>query len=135
MVEAVRREIITAGIRLKVDDREEVTPGFKFNDWEMRGVPLRIEIGPKDVANNTVALARRDIPGRAGKSFIPQDGLSKGVKDMLALIQDSLLAKATDFRDSNIHAALEFDEFKEITKNGWAFVSLGDRKEYYDPHF
>ena len=55
-----------------MDDRSEVTPGFKFNDWEMRGVPLRIEIGPKDVEKGSVAFARRDMPGKAGKSFVPQ---------------------------------------------------------------
>src|SRR5487761_2763618 len=57
-----------AGIRAKLDEREGVTPGFKFNDWEMRGVPLRVEIGPRDVASGEVVLARRDIPGPAGKS-------------------------------------------------------------------
>ena len=66
-----------AGIRVKVDDRTEVTPGFKFNDWEMRGVPLRIEIGPKDVEKGSVALARRDKPGREGKSFVPQAGIGR----------------------------------------------------------
>ena len=58
-----------AGIRIKVDDRTEVTPGFKFNDWELRGVPLRLEIGPKDVEKGSVALARRDIPGTGWKTF------------------------------------------------------------------
>jgi len=120
IVEKVRREIYDVGIRLKVDDREEVTPGYKFNDWEMRGIPLRIEIGPKDVAKNTVAFARRDIPGKAGKSFIPQDGLIHNVKDILALIQESLLTKAKRFRDSNIHNALELESFKEIVTSGWA---------------
>ncbi|MDO9128715.1 MAG: proline--tRNA ligase, partial [Anaerolineales bacterium] len=65
-VERLKNEL--AAFRLKVDDRSEVTPGFKFNDWEMRGVPLRMEIGPKDVEKGSVALARRDRPGREGKS-------------------------------------------------------------------
>lgn len=122
IVKRIRNELNTAGIRLKVDDREEVTPGYKFNDWEMRGVPLRIEVGPKDVAKNTVAYARRDIPGKAGKSFVPQDGLVENVKDTLKDIQDSLLRKATAFRDSNIHDASDFDSFKEITSREWAYA-------------
>ena len=74
VMETVRRieaELKAAGIRVKVDNRTEVTPGFKFNDWEMRGVPLRIEIGPKDVEKGTVALARRDRPGREGQVLRP----------------------------------------------------------------
>ncbi len=121
VVEAIQREIIAAGVRLKVDDREEVTPGFKFNDWEMRGVPLRIEIGPKDVTNKTVAFARRDIPGKAGKSFVPQDGLVQILLDTLKNIQESLLITATNFRNDNIHDVYDFDKFKEIVAHGWAY--------------
>ena len=62
--------------RVKVDDRTEVTPGFKFNDWEMRGVPLRLEVGPKDVEKGSVMAARRDIPGRDGKTILPQENLA-----------------------------------------------------------
>ena len=68
VVERVRQML--ADFRLKVDERTELTPGFKFNDWEMRGVPLRLEIGPKDVEKNVVTAARRDQPGRAGKSAL-----------------------------------------------------------------
>ena len=68
VMEAVARlekELQDVGVRVKVDDRDNLSPGFKFNDWELRGVPTRIEIGPRDVENNSVALARRDVPGRA----------------------------------------------------------------------
>ncbi len=65
VVEKLKGEL--SAFRLKVDDRTEVTPGFKFNDWELRGVPLRIEVGPKDVEKGSFAMARRDIPGRDGK--------------------------------------------------------------------
>jgi len=58
-----------AGIRAKLDERDELSAGFKFNDWEMRGVPLRIEIGPRDVEQNAVVFARRDLPGKEGKTF------------------------------------------------------------------
>ena len=71
----VSAALVAAGIRVRTDERDGVSPGFKFNDWEMRGVPLRIEIGPKDVAKGSVVLARRDKPGKEGKSFVPQEGL------------------------------------------------------------
>jgi len=109
--------------RVEVDDRSEVTPGFKFNHWELRGVPLRLEVGPKDVANHTVALARRDIPGREGKSFVPQDDIARTVGQMLVDIQANMLAKATRFRDEHIYEPKDYDEFKDIIANdGWCFV-------------
>jgi prolyl-tRNA synthetase len=121
VVDKVKAEL--ADFRVKVDDREEVTPGFKYNEWELRGVPLRIEIGPKDIAKNSVALARRDIPGRDGKSFVPQENISQTVAEMLETIQANLLAKATKFRDENIFEPKDYDEFKEIIeKGGWCYV-------------
>jgi prolyl-tRNA synthetase len=121
VVERVKNEL--SAFRVKVDDRTEVTPGFKFNEWELRGVPLRLEIGPKDVANQSVALARRDIPGRDGKSFVPQEGIAQSVKDILISIQESMLAKATKFRDAHIFEPRDYDEFKEIIENdGWCYV-------------
>jgi len=121
MANRVFAELKAAGIRIKMDDREEVTPGFKYNDWEMRGVPLRIEIGPKDVAKGSVALARRDIPGREGKSFVSQDNLAATVTDILDTIQASLLEKATAFRDANIHDPKDYEELKQVVGSGWAF--------------
>jgi prolyl-tRNA synthetase len=117
-VERIRAEL--SGFRVKVDDRAGVTPGFKFNDWEMRGVPLRIEVGPKDVANGTVALARRDIPGRDGKSFVPQTGLAATVSDMLAAIQKALFDRALAFRQANTHEPKDYAELTEVVQNGWA---------------
>jgi len=121
VVNRVQAQLKAAGIRIKMDDREGFTPGFKFNDWEMRGVPLRIEIGPKDVEKGSVALARRDMPGRAGKSFVPQDGLAARVQEMLVTIQAALLERATAFRDSNIHDPEDYETLKEVVSNGWAF--------------
>ena len=124
VMETVRRveaELKAAGVRVKVDDRTEVTPGFKFNDWEMRGVPLRIEIGPKDIEKGTVALARRDKPGREGKSFLPQAGLAVTVTDLLTGIQKSLLERATAFRDSHIFEPKDYAELTEIVRDGWAY--------------
>jgi len=122
-------ELKAAGIRLKMDDRQEVTPGFKYNDWEMRGVPVRIEVGPKDVAKGSVALARRDMPGREGKSFVPQTGLPAAVSGLLETIQAALLARATAFRDSHIHDPQTYDELKQVVENGWALSWwCGDRE-------
>ncbi|MDK1027944.1 MAG: proline--tRNA ligase [Anaerolineae bacterium] len=108
------------GIRIKMDDRDEATPGFKYNYWELRGVPLRIEIGPKDVEKGSVVIARRDVPGREGKSFIPQADIIKTVHAVLSDIQDSMLQKATEFRDANIHNPKNYEELKEVVKDGWA---------------
>jgi prolyl-tRNA synthetase len=119
-VQRIEAELKAAGIRVKVDDRTEVTPGFKFNDWEMRGVPLRIEVGPKDVEKGTVALARRDKPGKEGKSFVPQAGLAATVADLLTDIQKSLLERATAFRDSHIFDPKDYAELTEVVQNGWA---------------
>jgi prolyl-tRNA synthetase len=107
--------------RLKVDRREEVTPGYKFNDWEMRGVPLRIEIGPKDVQKGTLAFARRDTPGKAGKTFVQQDQLEAQVAEALQSIQATLFERALAFRRANTHDTKDYNELKSVAENGWAF--------------
>ena len=106
--------------RIKLDDRTELTPGFKYHEWELRGVPLRLEIGPKDVEKNSVMAARRDIPGKPGKSFLSQDNLADQVRDLLDEIQNGILARAEKFRDENIHEAKTYDDLKGIVENGWA---------------
>ena len=106
--------------RVKLDDRTELTPGFKYHEWELRGVPLRLEIGPKDVEKNSVMAARRDIPGKPGKSFLSQDNLADQVRDLLDTIQNGILVKAEKFRDENIHEAKTYDDLKGIVENGWA---------------
>ena len=118
VVEKVRQEL--GAFRVHVDDRSEVTPGFKFNDWELRGVPLRIEIGPKDVEKNSVALARRDMPGKAGKSFVPQENLASQVSEMLESIQTALYERSLSFREANTYDPADYEDLKEVVKNGWA---------------
>jgi prolyl-tRNA synthetase len=100
-----------AGLRVKHDDREGVTPGFKFNDWEMRGVPLRIEIGPRDVASGEVVLARRDITGPAAKSKAPLAEVALRAKTMLGEIQINLFRQAKEVADSNTHS---FDDYTKL---------------------
>lgn len=121
VVDKVAKELGENDFRVKVDDRDGVTPGFKFNDWELKGVPLRIEIGPKDVEKGSLALARRDILGKSGKSFIPMEGYVQTVSDTLKQIQDNLLAKATAFRDDHIFEVSDYETFKDVVENkGWA---------------
>ena len=129
VADRVFMELKDSGIRVKVDDRDNVSSGFKFNDWEMRGVPVRVEIGPKDIEKESVALARRDIPGRDGKSFVPQAGLTETVSGLLVEIQDSLLKRATEFRDANIHEPKDYDALKKIVADGWAFAYWCESKE------
>jgi len=119
MVETLKSSL--SDLRIKVDDRNEVTPGFKFNDWEMRGVPLRLEVGPKDVEKNSVMAARRDIPGREGKSFLPMEQIYKSVGDLLSDIQSSLYKRAVEFRDAHIHEPKDYEDLKTIVEDGWAY--------------
>jgi prolyl-tRNA synthetase len=116
LVDALR----AVGVRVHIDDRDE-RPGFKYNDWEMRGVPLRLEIGPKDIEKNNAVLARRDIPGRDGKQFIAQDHVVNTVRDTLDAIHENMLAQATAFREENTHDITTYDELKTIIQEqgGW----------------
>jgi prolyl-tRNA synthetase len=107
-------------VRLKVDDRDEYSPGWKFNEWELRGVPLRIEIGPKDVAQDQAVLARRNRPGRAGKSSVPLAGLASAVTDTLTLIQNDMLQHATEFLEANTREPANYESFKEAVAQGFA---------------
>jgi len=107
--------------RIKVYDRTEVTPGFKFNDWELRGVPIRIEIGPKDVEKNSIMVARRDIPGREGKQILSQESLPGAIAELLTEMHASLYDRARDFRDSHIYDPADYNELKQVVENGWAY--------------
>src|SRR6266852_5642865 len=108
----IREELVKAEIRVKVDEREGQSPGFKFNDWEMRGVPLRMEIGPKDVAKGSVVLARRDRPGKEGKSFVSQDGIAESVEQQLGAIQKALFERALAFRNTHTFEPKNLEDFR-----------------------
>lgn len=118
----LRQRFSTAGLRVQVDEAEQKTPGFKFNYWEMKGVPLRIEIGPRDVAQKTVVMARRDQPGREGKTFgVGIDQAVETAQRLLEQIHTALLDKAIKFRDANIFDVTSYEELKEvIEQGGWA---------------
>ncbi|GMY07294.1 proline--tRNA ligase, chloroplastic/mitochondrial [Fagus crenata] len=121
---SVKKILETAGVKVKLDDSDQRTPGWKFNFWEMKGVPLRIEIGPRDVSSGSVVISRRDIPGKPGKVFgisMEPSILEAYVKDKLDEIQSSLLERATSFRDSNIVDVSSYDELKvAISQGKWA---------------
>jgi prolyl-tRNA synthetase len=124
MAERVSAALAGAGVRVKVDLRDDVTPGFKFNDWEMRGVPVRVEIGPRDVQQEAVVLARRDMPGKEGKQMgVPAAGAAERVRGLLAEIQANLLRQATEFREANTTRGVEsYDRFKEVLEGKGGFL-------------
>jgi len=116
----LRSELVSSDFRVILDEREGVSPGYKFNDWEMRGVPLRIEIGPKDIAKETVVLARRDVPGRDGKSFVPQAGLPDAVRQTLHSIQGALYERALKFRQDHTEDPADYAAFRQAVEKGFA---------------
>jgi prolyl-tRNA synthetase len=117
--QAIRDELVARGIRVMLDDRDTQTPGWKFNEWELRGVPLRLEIGPKDLEKSQVVLARRDT---REKSFVPMDGLAAHVEQLLATIQRALFDRAVAFRQEHTSSTDSYDEFKEIMEGRPGFV-------------
>jgi prolyl-tRNA synthetase len=122
VVEQVKRAL-GGQVRIHVDDRDAYSPGWKFNEWEMRGVPLRIEIGPRDVEQGQVVLARRDLEGRARKSMVPLgDGLAEAVRRTLDEIQDNLYQQALAFREEHTYHPDDYEEFKEVVTEGFAYA-------------
>jgi len=102
-------------VRYIVDDNEQNSPGWKFNQWEMKGVPLRLEIGPKDLDKNQVVLVRRDT---GIKQFIPIEKLFSVVTNLLQEIQNSLFQRALEFRNNHTHEVDNYDDFKKIISDG-----------------
>jgi prolyl-tRNA synthetase len=103
-----------AGIRAKLDRREGLTPGFKFNDWEMRGVPLRIEIGPRDVAAGEAVLARRDVSGPPGKSKAPLATISERAAQLLDEIRNNMYEQAASNLRANTHQPESFAQLRTL---------------------
>jgi len=103
------------GIRVNLDDREQLTPGFKFNDWEMRGIPIRIEIGPKDIAKNQIVLARRH---NQTKISLDMDGLTEKTLSELKNIQKEMFDAAKKILDERVVRVSEYQQFKKELENG-----------------
>jgi prolyl-tRNA synthetase len=132
-VEALRAELADADIRVHVDARD-YQPGYKFNDWEMRGVPVRLELGPRDVKGGSVVAARRDQPGKEGKRTLTRDSVAAQIKPLLDEIQANMLASATAFRDANIIDVNSYDELRQVVEAGgfargwWADSAVNERQ-------
>jgi prolyl-tRNA synthetase len=115
LAERLRR----AGIRTHVDDRPQLSPGFKFNDWEMRGVPIRLELGPRDLAGGSALMSTRL---GEGKTAVSLDSAQARLEHELAGFQDMLLRRATEFRDSRTATVDTWEEFAEAVRTGWALA-------------
>jgi len=115
----IEKALRESGVRVRLDDREEYTPGWKFSDWEMRGVPLRIEIGPRDVKENQVVAVRRDT---LSKENVSLSVLDSKVPELLREIQKSLFDQALDFQKKNTHSTQSYDEFKSILETSRGFI-------------
>jgi prolyl-tRNA synthetase len=114
----LQRLLRQAGVRVTLDERDE-RPGWKFSEWELRGVPLRLEIGPKDIEKSQVLLARRDT---REKIAVPMDALAGTVADLLEDIQRTLLERALRFRDERTQRVDNYDEFKKVMDGRPGFV-------------
>ena len=111
----LKKELEAAGLSVKVDDRDNLRPGFKFAEWELKGVPARIVIGPRDLAAGVVELARRDT---LTKKSVPQEGLVERLLALMDDIQENIYAKALKFREENTVKVDTWDEFKEKIEEG-----------------
>lgn len=113
----IKKALEADGHSVKIDDRDTLRPGFKFAEWELKGVPVRIAMGPRDLAAGTVELARRDT---LTKETVPVEGLAKRIEDLLDDIQKNIYKKAETYRDANIRKVDTWEEFKtEIVKGGF----------------
>ncbi len=107
------------GLRVKLDEREEFTPGWKFSEWEMRGVPLRVEIGPKDIEKKQVVIVRRDT---GKKENVTQASMNRKVPEILREIQKNMFEMALKFQQENTHEVKDYEEFKAIMESKKGFI-------------
>jgi len=115
----IKDELIKEGISVKLDDRDTHKPGWKFAEYELKGVPIRLALGPRDIENNTVEVARRDTKE---KEVIANDTVVDRVKVLLNEIQDNLIKRVEEFREKNSFSTDNWEEFKEIIENKGGFV-------------
>jgi prolyl-tRNA synthetase len=115
----LKEELTSLGIAVKFDDRDTQKPGWKFAEYELKGVPVRIAIGPRDIENGTVELARRDT---LEKSVMPQQGLAAYIKSLLDEIQENIYNKALAFRNANTHRVDSWDELLDVLENRGGFA-------------
>ena len=114
----IQAQLQAVGLRVTLHERDE-RPGWKFSEWEMRGVPVRVEIGPKDIEKSAVMVARRDT---REKQSLPMDGLVERIKGLLDGIQRGLFDRAVQFREEHTQPASTYAEFKQILEGRPGFV-------------
>ena len=113
----MKKDMEALGLSVKIDDRDNLRPGFKFAEWELKGVPVRIVMGPRDLENGTVELARRVD---SSKESVSQDGIAERVRNLMSEIQGQMYQKALEFRDANIIKVDTWEDFKvQIEKGGF----------------
>jgi prolyl-tRNA synthetase len=119
----IREWLNYEAVTVKVDDRDQLTSGFKFNEWELKGIPVRVELGPKDLAKNACVLARRDLPGKEAKEMgVPLARAAARIGEMLKEMQTALFNKAKKFRDDNTREVDGYDEFKKLIEEPGGFL-------------
>jgi prolyl-tRNA synthetase len=110
-------------VTVKVDDREQYQPGYKFNEWEIKGVPVRVELGPKDLAKGACVLARRDLPGKEAKEMgVPLTTAAARIGELLKAMQKDLFERARKLRDANSFEVNSYDEFKQKIEEPGGFL-------------
>ena len=121
--EPIISQLKSYGISVKYDDDDKRRPGFKFADYELKGVPVRLVLGAKDIANGTIEVMRRDT---LEKETLPLEGISGKVKDLLDEIQTNCFEKAKKFRDTHIFECSDYEEFKQRINDGGFFICPWD---------
>ena len=111
----VKSALEAAGHSVKIDDRDTLRPGFKFAEWELKGVPVRLAMGARDLQNGTVEIHRRDT---LEKKTIPLEGVDRYIEDLLVDIQNTIYNKALDYRNTHIQKCDSWEEFKEKIQQG-----------------
>ncbi len=120
VVKELSSELRKLNVSVKYDDRTTQKPGFKFAEWELKGVPVRIAVGPKDIENRTFEVARRDI---LTKEIVSKDRITTYIKNLLEQIQVDLFQKAFDYREAHITEVYSFEEFKDVLERKGGFIS------------
>ena len=122
-MQPVIEQLRKAGISVKYDDADNKRPGFKFADYELKGVPVRLAIGGRDLENGTIEVMRRDT---LEKETMPLEGIAETVEKLLDEIQNNIFEKARKYRDSHIYECDNYEEFKERVKDGGFFLCHWD---------
>jgi len=115
----IKAQLTALGISVKFDDRDTFKPGWKFAEYELKGVPVRIAIGPRDIEKGTVEVARRDT---LEKKVLPQEGIATYINDLLEEIQENIYQKALNFRTENTHRVDTWDELVDVLENKGGFA-------------